>query len=180
MRLLPVTGQQYRVEGEAAQHWSRASWFDHCALLAQDSPLFLGSVRDNLLLAEPTASEQQIWQVLHDAQLDSVVRDLPQGLDTWLGEGGQQLSLGQQRRLCLARVLLSPAHIWFLDEPTASLDGPTSQALMQDILVAARGKTVIMATHDTRLLPLVDSVYQFEAGRLHRQSGAPINTLEPN
>jgi ATP-binding cassette subfamily C protein CydC len=51
---------------------------------------------------------------------------------------------------------------------------------MQDILVAARGKTVIMATHDTRLLPLVDSVYQFEAGRLHRQSGAPINTLEPN
>ncbi|XOT95607.1 ATP-binding cassette domain-containing protein, partial [Alcaligenes pakistanensis] len=108
------------------------------------------------------------------------VRDLPQGLDTWLGEGGQQLSLGQQRRLCLARVLLSPAHIWFLDEPTASLDGPTSQALMQDILVAARGKTVIMATHDTRLLPLVDRVYQFDAGRLQRQSSTPINSLEPN
>ncbi len=180
MRLLPVSGQQYLVEGEAAQNWTRASWFEHCALLAQDSPLFLGSVRDNLFLAEPAASEQRIWQVLHDAQLDSVVRDLPQGLDTWLGEGGQQLSLGQQRRLCLARVLLSPAHIWFLDEPTASLDGPTSQALMQDILTAARGKTVIMATHDTRLLPLVDRVYQFEAGRLQAKSSTPRNTLEPN
>src|SRR5690606_8369507 len=111
---------------------------------------------------------------------DSVVRDLPQGLDTWLGEGGQQLSLGQQRRLCLARVLLSPAHIWFLDEPTASLDGPTSQALMQDILTAARGKTVIMATHDTRLLPLVDCVYQFEAGRLQRVAGSCATAAEPN
>ncbi|MBX7021187.1 ATP-binding cassette domain-containing protein, partial [Providencia rettgeri] len=125
MRLLPVPGPHYLIQAEPAPHWSRASWFDHCALLAQDSPLFLGSVRDNLLLADPGACEQRLWQVLHDAQLDSVVRDLPQGLDTWLGEGGQQLSLGQQRRLCLARVLLSPAHIWFLDEPTASLDGPT-------------------------------------------------------
>ena len=170
MRLLPVSEPHYQIEGQAAQSWTRASWFNHCALLAQDSPLFLGSVRDNLLLADPDVSEQRIWQVLHDAQLDTVVRDLPQGLDTWLGEGGQQLSLGQQRRLCLARVLLAPAQIWFLDEPTASLDGPTSQALMQDILAAARGKTVIMATHDTRLLPMVDRVYQFEMGRLEAKT----------
>ncbi|WP_341667832.1 thiol reductant ABC exporter subunit CydC [Alcaligenes sp. SDU_A2] len=166
MRLLPVPASAYLIDGEPAGHWARADWYRHCALLAQDSPLFLGSVRDNLLLAEPNATEQRLWQVLRDAQLEKTVRDLPQGLDTWLGEGGQQLSLGQQRRLCLARVLLSPAQIWFLDEPTASLDGPTSQALMRDILLAAGGRTVIMATHDTRLLTLTDHVWQLDGGTL--------------
>lgn len=166
MRLLPALPDSYCIEGEPAAAWSRSGWFRHCALLAQDSPLFLGSVRDNLLLADPAAAEQRLWQALRDAQLESVVRALPQGLDTWLGEGGQQLSLGQQRRLCLARVLLSPARIWFLDEPTASLDGPTSQALMRDILNAGQGRTVIMATHDTRLLPLVNRVLQLEGGTL--------------
>ena len=177
MRLQPVPQGQYLIDGEPAQVWSRASWYRHSALLAQDSPLFLGTVRDNLLLADPAATDMQLWQALRDAQLESMVRALPQGMDTWLGEGGQQWSLGQQRRLCLARLLLSPARIWFLDEPTASLDGPTSQALMRDILTAGRGRTVIMATHDTRLLTQVDRVLRLDGGRLlsepsFKQSGA--------
>ncbi len=166
MRLLPVQQGQYLIDGEPAQVWSRTGWYRHSALLAQDSPLFLGTVRDNLLLADPAATDTQLWQALRDAQLESMVRALPQGMDTWLGEGGQQWSLGQQRRLCLARLLLSPARIWFLDEPTASLDGPTSQALMQDILAAGRGRTVIMATHDTRLLTQVDRVWRLDGGRV--------------
>lgn len=166
MRILPVSQGQYLIQGQAATHWQTASWFNVCTLLAQDSPLFLGTVRDNLLMANPTVDDARLWQVLEQVQLAEKIRDLPQGLEAWLGEGGNQLSVGQARRLCLARTILTDAHIWFLDEPCAGLDVLTAQALLNDIMLAAKDRTVILVTHGLVPEHLFQHHWQLYEGRL--------------
>lgn len=167
MRLLPCTAGQYRINGQDAWQWQESDWFRMCALLAQDSPLFLGTVRENLLLADPQADDQRLWQVLEQVHLAAKVRSLPHGLDTWLGEGGNQLSVGQARRLCLARTVLSPAQIWFLDEPCAGLDAQTAYALLHDIMQAAQGRSVILVSHAQVPEHLFQHHWRLVQGRLH-------------
>jgi ATP-binding cassette subfamily C protein CydC len=125
----------------------QADVYRRFALLTQDAPIFLGTVRTNLLIGDSSAGETLLWQALAAARLDDFVRGLPQGLDTWTGESGATLSAGQGRRLCLARALLSPAPVILLDEPTAGLDAATEQAFLADLRAATRGRTVILATH---------------------------------
>ena len=119
----------------------------HIALLAQDAPLFLGTIRTNLQVGDPQADDTTLWRALDDARLGDFVRTLPHGLDTWIGETGAGLSVGQARRLALARVLLSPANVLLLDEPTAGLDAPTEADFLADLSRATRGRTVVLATH---------------------------------
>lgn len=116
-------------------------------LLSQHSPAFIGTVRSNLLIGNPQASEGQLWQALSLAKLDDFVQSLDSGLDSWVGEGGRNLSVGQVRRLCLARALLTSATVWVLDEPTAGLDTQAQTAFFNDLQYAAKGRTVIIATH---------------------------------
>ncbi|MBB6083395.1 ATP-binding cassette subfamily C protein CydC [Castellaniella defragrans] len=117
------------------------------ALLAQDAPLFLGTIRTNLLIGDPQADDDALWHALDAARLGGFVRGLPHGLDTWIGETGAGLSVGQARRLALARVLLSPAAVLLLDEPTAGLDADTEAEFLADLPRATRGRTVVLATH---------------------------------
>lgn len=136
------------------------------ALLSQNSPVFLGTLRSNLLIGCPAADEGQLWRALENARLAEFVRSLENGLDTWVGESGHSLSVGQARRLCLARVLLSPAVVWLLDEPTAGLDEPAQRAFFNDLAVAAEGKTVVLATHAEFPSTAVDRVLCLENGIL--------------
>ncbi|MFU1912414.1 thiol reductant ABC exporter subunit CydC [Bordetella avium] len=117
------------------------------ALLSQDSPVFLGSLRSNLLIGSPQAGENALWQALEAARLAEFVRGLPDGLDTWVGETGAGLSAGQARRLCLARVLLTQAPVILLDEPTAGLDRPNEEAFLADLAHACGGRAIVLATH---------------------------------
>ena len=119
----------------------------HVALLSQQSPVFLDTIRNNLLLARPGASDAQLYAALARARLEEAVRALPQGLDTVMGETGSTLSAGQARRLCLARTLLSVAPVVLLDEPTAGLDRETEAAFLADMPDALAGRTVLLATH---------------------------------
>ncbi|WP_261172402.1 ATP-binding cassette domain-containing protein, partial [Bordetella pertussis] len=138
------------------------------ALLSQDAPLLLGTVRTNLLIGDAQADDAALWRALDAARLGEVVRGLPHGLDTWIGETGAGLSAGQARRLCLARALLTGASAILLDEPTAGLDAATEAELLADLARATQGRTVVLATH-ARLPPgTVDTVYTLQAGRLHR------------
>ncbi|WP_066458586.1 thiol reductant ABC exporter subunit CydC [Castellaniella caeni] len=118
------------------------------AILSQDSPVFMGTIRENLQIGAAEASEAQMWHVLEQAHLADFVRGLDDGLDAWVGESGRTLSAGQARRLCLARILLTSARVWLLDEPTAGLDMTTAQALLHDLADAAGTRTVLLATHD--------------------------------
>ncbi|WP_156771349.1 thiol reductant ABC exporter subunit CydC [Labrys sp. WJW] len=136
------------------------------ALLSQHAPVFLGSLRDNLLIGRAEASDAELWSALEAARIADFVRSLPEGLDAFVGESGRTLSVGQARRLCLARVLLSPAEILVFDEPTTGLDRTMEAGFLADLAAAAKGRSVILATHAEIPAGAVDRVLALVDGRL--------------
>ena len=137
------------------------------ALAGQEAHLFASTIRENIRLARPGAGDDELWDVLRRAQIAQWVASLPDGLDTFVGEEGTQLSGGQRQRLVLARALLSDAPVLVLDEPTAHLDPPMAEALMDDVLAAADGRTVLLITHRGEGLEHMDEIVTLdEAGRM--------------
>ncbi|MEU4289216.1 thiol reductant ABC exporter subunit CydC [Kribbella sp. NPDC026596] len=122
-------------------------------LLTQESHVFDTSIRENLLLAEPGASDLQLWRALYRARLGVFVEKLPDGLDTMVGEHGARLSGGERQRLAFARLLLADRDVLVLDEPTEHLDEETGQALLADLFAAADRRTVVLLTHRPELVP---------------------------
>jgi thiol reductant ABC exporter CydC subunit len=128
------------------------------ALAGQDAHVFNSTIRANLQLARPDATEGELWGALREARLDLWVSALPEGLDTLVGEEGERLSGGQRQRLTLARALVTRAPVLVLDEPTAHLDPEMAEALVQDVFAAAEGRTVLLITHRPEGIDLVDQV----------------------
>lgn len=133
------------------------------ALAGQDSHLFSASVRHNVLLARPHADDREVELALRRARIWDWVCELPHGLDTPVGELGSELSGGQRQRVVIARALLADAPVLILDEPTAHLDPRTAEELVNDVLTAADGRTVILLTHRDEGLDLVDHVINLRA-----------------
>jgi ATP-binding cassette subfamily C protein CydC len=173
LRLEDPQAGHVRFGGCDARDCAQADWHRRIALLSQDSPLFLGTLRTNLLIGDPNAHDAALWEALDAARLGDFVRGLPDGLDTWAGETGSQLSAGQARRLCLARALLAPAAVIVLDEPTAGLDAAAEAAFFTDLEEAVRGRTVVLATHAALPEGAVHRCHVLRAGRLHDLSSQP-------
>ena len=133
------------------------------ALAGQEAHLFSTTIRENLRLARPGASDEQLWGALRRAHVADWVESLPDRLDTFVGEDGSRVSGGQRQRLVLARALLADAPVLVLDEPTAHLDGPTAQALVDDALDAAGQRAVLLITHRPEGLERMDEVVRIEA-----------------
>lgn len=168
LRLADPTAGTVSVAGADLRTVRQADLHARVALLAQDAPVFMDTVRANLLVGRPGATDAALWQALSRARIADTIRALPGGLDAFLGEGGRTLSAGEGRRLCLARALLSDAAILALDEPTGGLDPETEQAFLADLGAATAGRTVVIVTH-ARLPPgAVDEVWRLDAGRLVR------------
>lgn len=145
-----------------------------CAWLSQATHLFSDTIRANLALGLPPdapAEDARLWAALESARLAEVVRALPQGLDTWLGEGGLGLSGGQGRRLALARALLSDAPILVLDEPCAGLDAATEREFFQALNEAAPGRTVLLIAHRLTGAERLDRIWRLSAGRAVAAAG---------
>ena len=137
------------------------------AWLGQSSHLFDDSIRSNLLLGRPDASDAQLWEALEQAQIAEFVRGLPERLESWLGESGARVSGGQGRRLALARVLLSRARILILDEPCAGLDSDTEGDFLKTLNdVGAAGRTMILIVHRLTGVERLDRIWRLQDGRV--------------
>lgn len=167
LRLEDPQAGQVRFGGCDARDVAQADWHRRIALLSQDAPVFLGTLRTNLLIGDPDADDATLWRALDAARLGDFVRGLPEGLDTWAGETGSQLSVGQARRLCLARALLSPAAVIVLDEPTAGLDAAAQADFFNDLENAVQGRTVVLATHADLPPGTVGRRLELRGGKLH-------------
>lgn len=141
------------------------------AYLGQTTHLFADTIRNNLLLGNPHADDDALWNALNAAQLGEVVRDLPDGLDSWLGEGGSTFSGGQGRRLALARTLLMDAPILLLDEPCAGLDIETEQEFFRVFNAATEGRTVLLILHRLTGVEALDRIWRFTGGTLVAATG---------
>lgn len=132
--------------------------------LSQRVHIFSSTLKDNLKMGNPQASDDELFSVLNQVGLSHLTEQ--EGLNLWLGEGGRPLSGGEQRRLGLARLLLSPAEMVLLDEPTEGLDRETEQQILQLIFQHCENRTLLMITHRMSGLEKFDQVYRIDGGRI--------------
>jgi len=134
------------------------------AWLSQSTHLFDDTIRANLLLGRPDTDEPALWRALDQAEIGGFVRALPDGLDTWLGEGGARVSGGQGRRFALARALLSEAPILILDEPCAGLDVETERAFLTTLNGIGDARTVVLIAHRLTGVERLNRIWRLSAG----------------
>ncbi|SFN04290.1 ATP-binding cassette, subfamily C, CydD [Formivibrio citricus] len=163
---LAATEGEIRIDGDPLAELDLQAWRERIGWMSQHPRLMSASLADNLRVARLDADDVQLIASLEFAGLSGWFAALPQGLDTRLGEGGRQLSGGQLRRLALARVWLRDAPLLLLDEPTASLDHETEAVIMAGLAKLRQGRTVVMLTHRSAPLQLVDRVALLEGGRI--------------
>jgi len=138
-------------------------------MATQDGHLFHESVRSNLLLARPEATEAELWAALRNARLDSLVRSLSDGLDTVVGERGYRLSGGERQRLTIARLLLARPRVVILDEATAHLDSTSEAAVQAALAVALEGRTSVVIAHRLSTVRAANLILVVEDGRVVEQ-----------
>jgi thiol reductant ABC exporter CydC subunit len=158
LRFLDPEAGRVTIAGRPLGEYRQADVRRVFALAGQEAHLFDSTIRENLRLADPDATDRELLDALRRARIDRWVATLPDGLDTYVGEEGRHLSGGQRQRLVLARALLAAAPVLVLDEPTAHLDPETARLFVHDVLEAADGRSVLLVTHRTEGLDLVDEV----------------------
>ncbi|NRF61379.1 heme ABC transporter ATP-binding protein/permease CydC [Vibrio coralliilyticus] len=153
-----------KIAGQSIRHWSESQLRQAISVVSQRVDILNGTLRDNVLMASPDASDEILSESLTKVGLEKLLDD--QGLDTWLGDGGRQLSGGEKRRIGIARALLHNGPILLLDEPTEGLDKQTEQQIMQLFEQHFEDKTVVFITHRLVDLDKMDSICLIEQGQI--------------
>lgn len=166
LRLWDVDAGHIRLGGVDLRKLRQDDVRELCSVVPQRVELFYGTIRDNLLLANPDAGEGDIQQAVKLAQLDPVLAGLPDGLDTILGEGGATMSGGERQRIALARAFLKPAPLLILDEPGTHLDEAIQAKVMEGILSLHKRRTILWITHRLTNMKEMDQVYVLSEGRI--------------
>ncbi|MFD9903767.1 thiol reductant ABC exporter subunit CydC, partial [Streptomyces sp. NPDC059063] len=166
MRFVPYEAGSVRVGGRELRDCTGDDARRAITGMTQDAHVFHTTIRANLLLARPDATDADLREAARRARLLDWVASLPDRWDTLLGEDGAAMSGGQRRRLLLARALLADPPVLVLDEPTEGLDPDTAAAVLADILDATRGRTTLLVTHDRSGLAAADQVVTLDRGRI--------------
>lgn len=165
-RFWDVTGGSVQIGGVNVRDIPKETLMDTVAYVFQDSRLLKTSILENVRLARPNASRQEVERVLHEAQCDDIIRKLPQGIDTVIGAKGVYLSGGEQQRIAIARVMLKNTPILILDEATAFAD-PENEVLVQRAFEKlSKGKTVIMIAHRLTTIKNADRIFVLREGHV--------------
>jgi ABC-type multidrug transport system fused ATPase/permease subunit len=165
-RLYDVDSGAVRLNGVDVRSLSFASLRQTVGMVTQDGHLFHETIRANLRLAAPAATDDELWVALRRARLADVVAEMPDGLDTVVGERGYRLSGGQRQRLTIARLLLAGSSVLVLDEATASLDSESEVAVQQALSEALAGRTSIVIAHRLSTVRAADLILVVEDGRI--------------
>jgi ABC-type multidrug transport system fused ATPase/permease subunit len=165
-RLYDVDAGAVRLSGVDVRDLSFGSLRDSLGMVTQDGHLFHESVRSNLLFVAPESSEADLWEVLSRARLADLVRSLPDGLDTIVGERGYRLSGGERQRLTIARLLLARPRVVILDEATAHLDSTSELAVQEALAEALSGRTALVIAHRLSTVRAADLILVVEGGRV--------------
>lgn len=165
-RLYDTDEGTVRIGGVDVRDLTAGSLRQTLGMVTQDGHLFHDTVRANLLLARPEATEDDLWDALRRARLDDLVRSLPDGLDTVVGERGYRLSGGERQRMTIARLLLARQRVVILDEATAHLDNTSEAAVQEALTEALEGRTAVVIAHRLSTVRAADQILVVEAGRI--------------
>ena len=166
VRFRDPTSGEIRLGGEPLPHLASDVIRSRIAVVGQSSHLFSSTVADNLRLARPQATPEDLWSVLATVRLEETIRALPNGLDTYIGVAGTRLSGGQARRLAVARALLTDASVLVFDEPTEGLDPETERQVINGVLDRTAGRTLLLLTHRLAGLDRMDEIVTLDAGQI--------------
>ncbi|GAA2360031.1 ABC transporter ATP-binding protein [Catellatospora methionotrophica] len=172
-RLYDADGGTVRLAGVDVRDLDAKTIRQTLGMVTQDGHLFHESVRANLLLARPEASDEELWDALRRARLADLVSELPDGLDTVVGERGYRLSGGERQRLTIARVLLARPRVVVLDEATAHLDSTSEAAVQEALGEALAGRTSVVIAHRLSTVRQADQILVIEAGRVVERGTHP-------
>lgn len=165
-RLYDATSGTVRVGGLDVRHATLTSLRDNIGVVSQDAHLFHDTIRANLVYARPEATEEQLWAALAGARIAELIRSLPDGLDTVVGDRGHRLSGGEKQRLAIARVLLKAPGIVILDEATAHLDSESEVAVQHALDTALAGRTSLVIAHRLSTIRSADQILVIDDGRI--------------
>ena len=178
-RFYDVTSGQVLIDGKDIREYTLASLRQQIGIVQQDVFLFDGTIRENVLYGRLDASEAEVEEAIRAAKLDQVIEQLPDGLDTAIGERGVRLSGGQKQRLSIARIFLKNPSILILDEATSSLDTQTEQYIQQSFDQLTRGRTSLIIAHRLATIQHVDRIVVVtEAGVVESGSHQELLALD--
>ncbi|SLM94598.1 ABC transporter ATP-binding protein [Brevibacterium yomogidense] len=170
-RLYDVTGGAVELGGVDVRDLSFEDLQNAVGMVTQDGHLFHESIRDNLLIAKPDATDEQLESAVDRARLTGVLANLPDGLDTIIGERGYRLSGGERQRLTIARLLLASPPVVILDEATSALDSTNEAAIQQALGEAMEGRTALVIAHRLSTIKAADEILVVEDGQVAERGG---------
>ena len=168
-RFYEPTQGQVLIDGRNARERSQLWLHSSIGYVLQTPHLFSGTVRENLLMGNPNATEDQIWQAIHAVSADDVIAHLEKGLDTDVGEGGDLLSTGEKQLISFARAILADPKILILDEATASVDTLTEAKIQSALEGVTAGRTCLMIAHRLSTVRNADMILVVKNGRIVEQ-----------
>ena len=164
LRLYEPTSGTVLANGRPISSFERRSWLSWIAIAGQDLELIEGTVADNIAFGTANASMEDIEEAAALAGVMNFVSDLPNGIHTWVGERGLNLSAGQRQRVALARALFRRPDLLILDEATTALDEPLEEEVRRNVMQAYRGKTIILITHRMDVARTADHIVKVTRG----------------